>query len=204
MAHGVRDISPSGLIPADGRAVVPGDSGYADSAEKWGNRCWLQTIHCGGGAGNSFRGMMASGWRSFYRKRRRSDKESLLGNLVDKKTLVNFLENSKNGLNEDWHKDPKEPPEKGKNESIKEKGQALIEYALMLPFIFLLIVNLVNFGGLFFAWITVANAARAGADYAVLGGASVGYGLFQVQLVPTINDVVIKEISSLPMPEVRS
>ena len=68
----------------------------------------------------------------------------------------------------------------------------------MLPFIFLLIVNLVNFGGLFFAWITVANAARAGADFAVLGGASVGYGLLPTPTGATIYDVVVKEISSLP------
>jgi len=53
-------------------------------------------------------------------------------------------------------------------------GQSLVEYILMLPFLILLIINLVNFSGFFYAWITVANAARAGADYAVLGGASVG------------------------------
>jgi Flp pilus assembly protein TadG len=55
------------------------------------------------------------------------------------------------------------------------RGQALIEYILLLPLIFLLILNLVNFAGFFFAWIAVANAARAGADYAVLGGASAGF-----------------------------
>src|SRR5437868_3984000 len=53
-------------------------------------------------------------------------------------------------------------------------GQSLIEFALSLPIIFLLIVNLVNFGGFFYSWITVNNAARAGANYAILGGASVG------------------------------
>lgn len=53
-------------------------------------------------------------------------------------------------------------------------GQSLIEYILMLPFIILLIINLVNFSGFFYSWITVANAARAGADYAVMGGASIG------------------------------
>jgi Flp pilus assembly protein TadG len=53
-------------------------------------------------------------------------------------------------------------------------GQALMEYILMLPLVFILIVNLVNFGGFFFAWITVSNAARAGADYMALGGASAG------------------------------
>jgi hypothetical protein len=49
------------------------------------------------------------------------------------------------------------------------KGQALVEFALILPLLFLLIVNAVNFGGFFFAWITVANAARVGAQYMSMG-----------------------------------
>ena len=77
-----------------------------------------------------------------------------------------------------------------------DKGQALIEYILLLPLIFLLVVNLVNFGGFFYAWITVANAARAGADYAILGGASAG------DLVPAngaqITAVITQDASSLP------
>src|SRR5207247_8711258 len=52
-------------------------------------------------------------------------------------------------------------------------GQALIEFALILPLLLVLIVNVVNFGAFFFAWITVANAARSGAQYMCLGGASV-------------------------------
>ena len=55
----------------------------------------------------------------------------------------------------------------------RRNGQSLVEFALLVPFMFLFVVNVVNFGGFFFAWITVANAARAGAQYAVLGGASV-------------------------------
>jgi Flp pilus assembly protein TadG len=50
----------------------------------------------------------------------------------------------------------------------------LIEFALLLPLLFLLIANLVNFGAYLNAWITVANAARAGVQYMVLAGASVG------------------------------
>jgi hypothetical protein len=53
-------------------------------------------------------------------------------------------------------------------------GQALVEFALVIPLLFLLVVNVINFAGFFFAWITVANAARAGAQYAVMAGASVG------------------------------
>lgn len=77
-------------------------------------------------------------------------------------------------------------------------GQSLIEYALLLPLLLLLIVNVVNFAGFFYAWITVANAARAGADYAVLGGVSVGgFG----RALPTVGDitsVITQDISSLP------
>jgi Flp pilus assembly protein TadG len=79
------------------------------------------------------------------------------------------------------------------------QGQALIEFALSLPLLLLLIVNVVNFGGFFYAWITVANAARAGADYAVLNGASVG-SLDQLT-IPTgaqIVTIIQNETSSLP------
>ena len=53
-------------------------------------------------------------------------------------------------------------------------GQALIEFALVLPLLFLLIVNVINFGGMLYAWICVSNAARAGAQYYITSGASVG------------------------------
>jgi Flp pilus assembly protein TadG len=53
-------------------------------------------------------------------------------------------------------------------------GQALIEFALILPMVFLLIVNALNFGAFLFAWITVANGARAGAQYMAQGRATVG------------------------------
>jgi Flp pilus assembly protein TadG len=54
------------------------------------------------------------------------------------------------------------------------EGQALVEFALMVPFLFLLILITVNFATFLYGWITVANAARAGTQYAILGGASVG------------------------------
>ena len=50
------------------------------------------------------------------------------------------------------------------------RGQSLVELALILPLLFLLIVNVVNFGGVFFAWIAVADAARTGAQYWITGG----------------------------------
>lgn len=76
------------------------------------------------------------------------------------------------------------------------EGQSQIEFILCLPMILLLVVNLVNFGGFFYAWITVANAARAGADYAIMGGASVG-----APGAPTatqVTSLITSDISSLP------
>jgi Flp pilus assembly protein TadG len=56
----------------------------------------------------------------------------------------------------------------------REKGQALLEFALIVPLVFILAVNAVNFAGFIFAWITVADAARSGAQYMALSSASPG------------------------------
>ena len=53
------------------------------------------------------------------------------------------------------------------------RGQALIEFALILPLLFLLIVNVINFGGFLYAWVVVSNAARTGAQYLSMGSAMV-------------------------------
>ena len=77
-----------------------------------------------------------------------------------------------------------------------DAAQALIEYLLLVPMVLLLVVNIVNTGGFFFAWITVANTSRAAANYAALAGASAG-GL-QAASVSKINAMVTTEASSLP------
>jgi Flp pilus assembly protein TadG len=48
-------------------------------------------------------------------------------------------------------------------------GQSLVEFALVLPLLLILIVNIVNFAGFFYAFIAVANASRSASDYAVMG-----------------------------------
>ena len=77
----------------------------------------------------------------------------------------------------------------------RDRGQSLVEFALVLPILFLLILNAVNFGGFFYAWITVANAARAGANYAALGGASVGT---PEATASQVTSMITTEISTLP------
>jgi Flp pilus assembly protein TadG len=58
-------------------------------------------------------------------------------------------------------------------EADGDRGQALVEFALTVPLLLLLIINIVNFGGWLYGWIAVGNAARAAADYAALGSSSV-------------------------------
>jgi hypothetical protein len=59
-----------------------------------------------------------------------------------------------------------------------------------------LTVNVINFGGFFAAWIAVANAARSGANYEILSGASVG-ALSQATAAQ-VNSLIAQDISSLP------
>jgi len=51
-----------------------------------------------------------------------------------------------------------------------EHGQALVEMALVLPLFFLLLFGVMEMGRIGYAYITVCNAARAGARTATIGG----------------------------------
>ena len=78
----------------------------------------------------------------------------------------------------------------------KRNGQALVEFALVLPLLFLLIINVVNFGAFFFAAVGVANAARAGADYLMLGPASAANS--SLPTLSQVSTVVQDDLASLP------
>lgn len=47
----------------------------------------------------------------------------------------------------------------------KTRGQAVLEFALLLPILLLLLIGTLEFGRLFFAKIVITNAAREGAYY---------------------------------------
>ena len=49
-----------------------------------------------------------------------------------------------------------------------EKGQALVEFALILPILLILVCGIIDFGWLYYNQITLNNAAREGARYAVI------------------------------------
>lgn len=76
------------------------------------------------------------------------------------------------------------------------KGQGLVELMAIIPMIFLLIVLAMNFGGLINAWISVANAARSAADYAILSGSSAG--LPTQATSTTLQNLINADLGTLP------
>ena len=60
-----------------------------------------------------------------------------------------------------------------KHDRNNERGQAVAEFALIVPIFLMLVFAIVDFGMGFHAWITVTNAAREGARLGAVGGSAV-------------------------------
>jgi len=75
-------------------------------------------------------------------------------------------------------------------------GQALVEFALVVPLLLWLIANVVNFGVFFYAWIAVTDASRSGANYMIMGDKSVGAPGPPTAIA--VRNLVRADLSSLP------
>lgn len=51
-----------------------------------------------------------------------------------------------------------------------EKGQSLVEFALVIPLLLLILMAIIEFGFLFNSYLVISNASREGARLASLGG----------------------------------
>ena len=60
------------------------------------------------------------------------------------------------------------PPRRRSERPGEESGQALIEFALVLPVLILIVVGIIDFGFAFNQWNTAQNAAREGARIAAV------------------------------------
>ena len=58
----------------------------------------------------------------------------------------------------------------GMVKSEVSKGQELVEFAVMLPFLLIVLIGVIDLGRVFHATITIANATRTGARYATSYG----------------------------------
>ena len=50
----------------------------------------------------------------------------------------------------------------------KERGQAMLEFALVISFLFLLLFAIIDFSRVFFGYATMSNGVREGARYAIV------------------------------------
>jgi len=57
----------------------------------------------------------------------------------------------------------------------RRKAQGMVEFALVLPLLMLVLVGLLEFGRLFFAWLIVENSTRFGVRYATTGNYDAAY-----------------------------
>ena len=55
---------------------------------------------------------------------------------------------------------------------VDELGQSLVEFALMMPFLLVILLGVADLGRAFYYTSAIANAARAGAAYAAANGPS--------------------------------
>lgn len=65
---------------------------------------------------------------------------------------------------------PNEEPRNGARTAGRrgERGQDLIEFALLLPLLLFLVLGIIDFSLVFFSYNTISNAAREGARYGII------------------------------------
>ena len=72
------------------------------------------------------------------------------------------------------------------NNIKNEKGQALVEFAIILPILLLLVMGIFEFGMLLNSYLTVQNVAREGARLGIVGGTDVQINNLIDEISPTL------------------
>ncbi len=67
-----------------------------------------------------------------------------------------------------------------------EKGQSLVEFALLIPILILILMAIVEFGFMFNTYITINNASREGARLGSLGGSDTEVALRVLEASPNL------------------
>ena len=58
------------------------------------------------------------------------------------------------------------PSRRKRTHNRGELAQSMVEFALTAPFLIILMLGVIDFGRVYFAYVSVTNSARTGADYA--------------------------------------
>lgn len=79
----------------------------------------------------------------------------------------------------------------------KQGAQSLVEFALIMPMFFILIFGVIDFGMGLRAYITLSQATREGARYAVVGNTGGGTGPCSTAVAATARDKVCDTMDGL-------
>lgn len=72
-------------------------------------------------------------------------------------------------------------------ETIKnEKGQALVEFAIILPILLLLVMGILEFGMMLNSYLTIQNLTREGARLGIVGGTDLEIHNLIIQISPNL------------------
>lgn len=72
-----------------------------------------------------------------------------------------------------------------------EKGQALVEFAIILPILLLLIMGILQFGMLINSYLTLENSSREGARLGIVGGTNSDIQNIVIKTAPTLDPSAI-------------
>jgi Flp pilus assembly protein TadG len=67
-----------------------------------------------------------------------------------------------------WRRADQHPKPRGLRDRPSQRGQGLLEFALVILTLVLVMIGIIDFGRMYFTYATVANAAREGARYGII------------------------------------
>ncbi|WP_105617248.1 TadE/TadG family type IV pilus assembly protein [Vallitalea okinawensis] len=68
-----------------------------------------------------------------------------------------------------------------------EKGQSLVEFAIILPLVLIIILGIIEFGIMFNAYLTITSASREGARLGAVGGSDSEIESLISSITPQLN-----------------
>ena len=96
---------------------------------------------------------------------------------------------------------------KNQKRRISKKAQALLEFVLILPILMLVLVGILEFGRLFYAWLIIENSTRFGIRYATAGTYDVNECIDLSSDADTIacgGDSELEEIKEARLPSIKT
>ena len=82
----------------------------------------------------------------------------------------------------------------------RERGQSLVEFALLLPLLLLLVLIAVDFGRVYLGWINLQNMARIGADFAANNATELSLPLTYPQTVARYQNQITNDAGATNCP----